>query len=210
MKLLGLTGGIGSGKSTVADMFRDLGAVVVDADALARATLAPGTPGAAAVRDRFGAGLFDDAGVLDRKSLGALVFNDPGARAELEAIVHPQVAAGARARFDAARAQGVRLSLYDVPLLYEKKLERGMDAVVVVWAGPATRRRRLRHRDGLTDPEIDRRLAAQLPLEDKCRRADYVIDNDGSLEESQGQVKALFAGVLGITDTDPKAANPRR
>lgn len=192
MRVVGLTGGIGSGKSTVAEMLRALGATVIDADELARAAVEKGSPGLSQVVDRFGPDVLDAEGHLDRKGLGRIVFKDPDARRDLEAIVHPQVAALAGERVQAALAAGAPLVVYDVPLLYENGLDRGLPAVVVVSVSPETQRARVAARDDLDPGDIEDRIAAQMPLAEKVARADHVIDNDGDLEATRAQVRALF------------------
>lgn len=192
MQVVGLTGGIGSGKSTVADMLRALGATVIDADQLAREAVAVGSDGLARVRARFGPEVLDADGGLDRKALGRVVFKDPAARKDLEAIVHPEVAALAAQRIQAAAAAGAPLVVYDVPLLYENRLDQGLPAVIVVSVSPATQRARVAARDDLSAQDIEDRIAAQLPLAEKGARADHVIDNEGSIEQTHAQVRALF------------------
>ncbi|MCA9556315.1 MAG: dephospho-CoA kinase, partial [Myxococcales bacterium] len=140
MRVVGLTGGIGSGKSTVAAILRALGAVVIDADVLAREAVAPGSPGLAEVVARFGPDILDPDGALDRRALGRHVFKDAAARADLNAIVHPRVGQLAAERIQAARDAGAPLVVYDVPLLYESGLEAGFEAVIVVYVDEATQR----------------------------------------------------------------------
>jgi dephospho-CoA kinase len=193
MRVLGLTGGIGSGKSTVAARLAELGARVVDADALAREAVAPGAPALDAIRRRFGDGVLGPDGGLDRRALGRVVFEDPEARRDLEAIVHPRVAELAAARIEAARAEGAPLAVYDVPLLYESGLDRSLPEVCVVWASWPARKARIAARDDLDEDEIEARMRAQMPLEDKRARADHVIDNDGDRAACRRQVDALYA-----------------
>ena len=195
MRIVGLTGGIGSGKSTVARMLADRGAVVIDADRLARAAVAPGTPGLAAVVERFGDAYLTADGALDRRALGRRVFGDPEALAALNGIVHPEVARLQQAELATAKAQGARLVVYDVPLLFENSLDKVYRPVIVVAADPEVQRSRIRARDPLTDEEIDARIAAQMPLEQKVARADYVVDNNGDLAATERQVDALFAAL---------------
>jgi len=192
MKLLGLTGGIGSGKSTVARMLRELGAVIIDADQLARQAVARNSPGLQAVVERFGPDLLTADGDLDRPQLGALVFKDPQARRALEAIVHPRVAQLAQEGIAAAAASEAPLVVYDVPLLYENGLDAGLETIAVVNVSPATQRQRVAGRDNLLQQQIEDRIAAQMPLAEKVARAHYVIDNDGPLEATRAQVQALF------------------
>ena len=192
MRVVGLTGGIGSGKSTVARMLHSLGATIVDADVLAREAVAAGSAGLAEIVTTFGEQVLAADGCLDRKALGAVVFSDPLARKKLEAITHPRVAALAMARFQEANDRGDPLIIYDVPLLYENGLERMLPRVIVVFASDANRWARIKARDGLTDDEISARFAAQQPLDDKVRQADFVINNDHSPDETERQVHALF------------------
>lgn len=190
VRVLGLTGGIGSGKSTAARAFLRQGATVVDADALAREAVAPASTGLAAVAARF-PGVVGQDGELDRQALGRIVFEDPAARRALESIVHPRVAELAASRFAAAERDGAPLVVYDVPLLYENGIE--MPEVCVVWAGLDARRARIAARDPLPPEQIEARIAAQIPLEEKVRRADHVLDNDGDPDELEKQVARLYA-----------------
>lgn len=192
MRVVGLTGGIGSGKSTVAAILRALGAVVIDADVLAREAVAPGSPGLAEVVARFGPDILDPDGALDCRALGRHVFKDAAARADLNAIVHPRVGQLAAERIQAARDAGAPLVVYDVPLLYESGLEAGFEAVIVVYVDEATQRARVAARDQLPADEIEDRIRAQQPLADKAARAQHVIDNRGTPEATRAQVEALF------------------
>lgn len=183
MKLIGLTGGIASGKSVVARMLRDAGVPVIDADVLARDAVAPGTEGLAAVVRRFGASVLAPDGTLDRPALAARVFADASARADLNAIVHPAVAALALERLDALRARGAPVAVYEVPLLFETGLDAMMDATLLVAAPEEVQIARMRSRDGFDEAAARARLAAQLPLAEKRRRATVVLDNVGSVSE---------------------------
>lgn len=188
---VGLTGGIASGKSEVARRLAEHGAVVIDADDLAREVVAPGTPGHAAVVERFGHEILRADGVIDRKRLGAIVFADEAARSALNAIVHPLVRAGAAAREDAA-PQGA-IVVHDIPLLVETGQQDRFDVVVVVAASPQLQRHRLLAGRGMAPEAADARLAAQAPLAEKVAAADVVIDNNGTLAELQRQVDACWA-----------------
>jgi dephospho-CoA kinase len=192
LRVFGLTGGIGSGKSTVAQRLRERGLAVVNADQLARLAVAPGSPGLAQIVVRFGPDVLTAAGELDRARLAERVFSDADARRTLDAIVHPIVRELAAARFRELGEQAGPLACYEVPLLYEVGLERALSPVVVVSAPPALIRARLATRDGLSEAQIDARIAAQLPLAEKARRADYVIQNDGSIAELETRVDAAF------------------
>lgn len=190
MKWIGLTGGLASGKSTVARLLRTKGYPVIDADELAKAVVAPGTEGLREVLAAFGSDLLQTDGALDRRELGRRVFGKPEELRRLEAIIHPRVQAETSARRRAFATQGFRIAFYDVPLLFEKNIT-GFDAVVVVTAGEQLRKTRLKSRDGLDDEEIARRLASQIPLPEKEAKADYVLHNDGDLASLEKQVDDL-------------------
>jgi dephospho-CoA kinase len=191
MRVVGLTGGIASGKSTVTAMFRELGAPVIDADEVARDVVEPGTPGLAEVARRF-PGVVDASGRLDRAALGQRVFADPAERRALEAIVHPRIREEVVRRIEALARSGVTVVLYDAALLIENELHRGMDGLIVVSAPESLQRSRLAARDGLDDAAITARLAAQLPLADKRAHATWVVDNGGSLDETRAQVRRIW------------------
>ncbi len=197
MLILGLTGGIATGKSTVAKMFVELGAAHVDADSLAREVVAVGEPAWRAIADYFGTSVLLADGSLDRKALARLVFSDLQALAALNAITHPPIIALARERLTAAGAGGALLCVLEAPLLYETGLDREADRVVVVTAAEATQLARLMEREQLTQTEARLRLAAQLPLAEKARRADYCIDNDGPLTATWRQVRELWIKLTG-------------
>jgi dephospho-CoA kinase len=190
MRSVGLTGGIGSGKSTVSEMLRARGAVVIDSDALAREAVEPGTPGFDAVRAAFGPGVVTE-GRLDRAALAAIVFADPDRRAALEAIVHPEVARRA-AEIVAGYAGTDAVVVLDSPLLIETGRHRDVELVIVVSAEPETQIGRLVAR-GMDEADARARLAAQMPLAEKAKLADVVLDNEGTLEELEGQVDRLWS-----------------
>ncbi len=194
---MGLTGNIASGKSAVAQVWRRLGATVVDADALAREAVALGTPGLRAVADAFGAGILEPSGALDRAALRGIVFRDPEARRRLEAIVHPEVARLRREAEERLDQAGARIVVHDIPLLYEVGAERDLDLVVLVDAPEATRLRRLLADRGLPPDEARAMIAAQLPAAEKRRRADIVIDNDGTLGELAASAEEAWEQILG-------------
>ena len=194
--VLGITGGIASGKSYVAALFAERGAVAVSADQLAREAVAPGSAALAALVEAFGATILDAAGGLDREGLGRRVFADATARERLNAITHPAIARLAGERLQALRARQVPLVVYEAPLLFEAGAEGRVDRVLVVVADPAVQRRRLAERDHLDAGEIAARLAAQWPQAQKVARADYVIDNSGSRDETRRQVAALHELLL--------------
>ena len=201
MLLVGLTGGIGSGKTEVSRRLAALGAVVVDADAIAREVVEPGTPGLDAVVAAFGPEVLTADGRLDRDRVAAVVFTDPDARARLNAIVHPLVRdRTAQLVAEAAAADPNAVVVNDVPLLVESGLAaaghsatRIWDAIVVVAADPATQRRRLVEQRGMAPADADARIAAQAPLADKLAVADYVVHNDGDLATLDAQVRQVWA-----------------
>jgi dephospho-CoA kinase len=186
---IGLTGGVGSGKSTVADLLARHGALVINADALAREVVEPGTPGLAALVERFGAGILTPDGALDRAALARLAFTDDRARADLNAIVHPLV--GRRSAEIMAELPDDAVVIYDVPLLVENDLSGGFDVVVVVEADVETRVRRLVRR-GLTADDARARIAVQATDEQRRAVADEIIRNDGSPEELAAAVDELW------------------
>ncbi len=190
--LVGLTGGIATGKSTAAACFARAGARVIDADALARAVVAPGQPALREIRREFGDQVLRADGSLDRAALAARVFDDPAARQRLNRIVHPRVERQVARELERIRREEPdALVVYDVPLLYETGIEDRFDSVVVVAVPRAEQLRRLAARDGLGPEEGRARLAAQLPVEEKAARADVVLDNTGSIAALQDQVDAL-------------------
>src|SRR5919201_300264 len=196
MEVIGLTGGIASGKSTVASMLRELGATVIDADEAARAVVEPGTPGLRTVVEAFGPEVLD-GDRLDRARLGQLVFRDQAARRKLEAITHPLVRAWMAERQREAAERGEARVVLDIPLLFENGLDAAMKAVIVVYAPEELQVERLVDRNGLAEDEARRRLAAQLPIEEKRARATYVIDNSGSLEDTRAQTEKLWRELAG-------------
>jgi dephospho-CoA kinase len=193
---VGLTGGIGSGKSAVSALFVAKGAALVDADVNARAVVAKGTPGLAAVVEEFGPGILRPDGELDREALGRIVFADPDKLARLNAIVHPLVGEESAQQIAAAEASGAPVLIHDVPLLVENGLQSMYDAVVVVAASPATQLDRLTRLRGMTKEDAQARIDAQLPLADKLAAATYVIDNDGPLEALPEQVDRVWRALL--------------
>lgn len=194
LKVLGLTGGIGSGKSTVARLIAGLGVPVMDADQLSREVVEPGQPAHADVVKAWPEVAGAD-GRIDRKRLGAIVFGDPAARARLEAIMHPRILALSEARFADLAAKGHTLAFYEATLLVETGRYKDFDGLVVVTASPETQLERVLARGGLTEEQAQARIDAQLPLLAKVRVADHLIDNDGPLAETQAQVERLVAGL---------------
>ena len=192
MKWIGLTGGIATGKSTVAKILRDLGLPVVDADELARVVVRPGSLGLHHVVKKFGQGVLSPSGELDRVQLGELIFKDSSRRKDLEDILHPLIQEARAQERHKLEQQGVEMAFYDVPLLYEKKLESEFDDVVLVYAPEVLQRERLRQRENLTDKQISERLAAQMPIEEKLKKSKHVIFNTGSLAGLQVNVRSAL------------------
>jgi dephospho-CoA kinase len=191
-----LTGNIGSGKSTVAELFKRWGATVIDADQLVRETQAPGQPVLGQIAARFGAGLIQQDGSLDRGALRARVLREPGALAELNRIVHPEIHRRRKRLLKDARARGDRVVVSDIPLLFEAADPSEFDAVVLVDAPEPVRRARLLASRPLPEDEVDRMMAAQLPSAPKRQRSDFVIDNDGDLPALERAAASVWQALL--------------
>lgn len=190
MKRIGLTGGIASGKSAVAELLAEKGALIVDADVLAREVVEPGTPGLDAIVRRFGQSVLLPDGSLDRPKLGEIVFSDADARADLNAIVHPRVRARA-AELEATASDGQTV-VHVIPLLVETGQAASFDEVIVVDADPQTQVRRLRARNGLSREQAEARLAAQASREERLAAATVVIDNSGDIAALRRAVEATW------------------
>ncbi len=189
---VGLTGGIATGKSYVTARLREYGLPVIDADQLARDAVAPASDGLRAVVGRFGPGVLDASGALDRSALGAIVFADRLARTDLEAIIHPEVRQRIEAWFEDLAAGGYRgPAIADIPLLFETGRTHQFDFLVVVACDPATQRKRLMARDGLSGEDADARLAAQWPIAKKVEAADRVVKTDGTFADTDVQIAVL-------------------
>jgi dephospho-CoA kinase len=196
MKLIGLTGGVGSGKSTVAEMLRELGASVVDADEAAHAVYEPGSPGFDAVVREFG-DEYVAGGRIDRARLGELVFHDDDARRRLNSIVHPLVRDWMAQRTAEAAERGAEVVVQDVPLLFENGLERLFSTVVLVYAPEEVQVERLISGRGITPERARAIIAAQMPIESKRGLAHHVINNSGAREDTQAQVRAIWKQLTG-------------
>ncbi len=190
--ILGITGGIASGKTTVAQAFQTLGAVVVSADVLAREVVRPGTQVLQQIAEYFGCQVLREDGTLNRQLMAEMVFNDGQARIALNGMTHPAIAASARTRLRQAQQGGAPLVIYDAPLLYEVGADREVDKVLVVKVDAEVQLTRLMARDGINRPQALARVAAQMPQEEKVARADFVVDNSGTVKETQGQVRSLM------------------
>ncbi|MGN6733702.1 MAG: dephospho-CoA kinase [Candidatus Binatia bacterium] len=192
MKLVGLTGGIASGKSTVAKILQSLGAAIVNADDLAREVVEPGREAWQEIVASFGAGVLQSDQNLDRQKLRTLIFNQPEARKRLESIIHPRVRALAEERIRQYAAAGYPVVIYEVPLLFEGNLQEWLRPVILVACDVETQTVRLQKRDHLTAADAQKHIAAQMSLNDKRRLADYVIENNGSLEDLERQTRQIL------------------
>ena len=194
MIIVGLTGGIASGKSTVAAIWRRQGARIVDADLIARQVVAPGEPSWRAIRDFFGEAVLNADGTINRPLLGRWVFDNPGLRRALEKMIHPVVRARMQAQVDRIGQTRPRaVVVQDIPLLFESRMTGGLAEVIVVYAPVALQLQRLIQRDGIALPDARARIAAQLPIEEKCRRATIIINNSGDRSETMDQAMQVYA-----------------
>jgi len=195
--LVGLTGGIATGKSTVSEMLRRLGCEIIDADRLARDVVEPEQPAWKQIVAEFGPGVVTADGSLDRKKLGAIVFADPERRRRLEAITHPAIRARLLARLDELAARGFSgVVVFDAAVMIESGNYKNMDRLVVVVTDDATQAARLQERDGTDEVEGRRKIASQMPLAEKAKLADYVIDNSGDREATAAEVRRVFAALM--------------
>lgn len=192
MLWIGLTGGIATGKSSVSRILKSSGYSVVDADQLAREVVSRGTPGYGEVIAEFGNDAITPSGELNRKRIGEVVFRDRSKLSRLEAIIHPRVRELAEKKKHELAQKGEKMAFYDVPLLFEKNMKPLFDRVVVVCCSPDVQLQRLMVRDGLSLEDAQRRIAAQLPILEKVKQADEVIENNGSLEDLQQRVQVLL------------------
>jgi dephospho-CoA kinase len=210
MLIVGLTGGIGSGKSSAAREFVKLGVRLVDSDVLARTVVEPGRPALAEIRKRFGDGVIGADGTLSRERLRDIVFHDAAALADLNAIVHPAVYAEMAAEMEAYRKDpGDTILMLDIPLLYESGGDRIVDCVVVVWVDRETQIARLAARDGFSREAAINRIEKQMDLDEKRRRADYVVDNTGTFEDLGRRVHAVYEDLQVLNKTGTQAAEQK-
>lgn len=198
MLVVGLTGGIASGKSTVSRMFGEAGVPVICADELAREVVKAGSVGLEEIRRAFGDDVIDPEGELDRAAMARVVFRHADRRELLESIIHPKVAEEKERRLRELSRQGQSLALVDVPLLYETGWDRSFDLIIVVAVSRETQEVRLRERDGMSREEARARLDAQMPIEEKTERADRVVDNSGSVEKTREQIDSLVNELTGL------------
>jgi dephospho-CoA kinase len=192
MKIIGLTGGIASGKNLVAGILEELGALVIDADQLAREVVKPGTEPYRMIVEAFGKNVLQPDGTLDRKALGRIVFSDPDARARLERITHPAIIKLGEERLEEERLKGTNVVFYMVPLLLEVGLTSSVDEVWVVYADNETQVERLMKRDKIGRDEALRKMAAQMPMDEKIKFGKVIIDNRGTPEETRRKVMELW------------------
>jgi dephospho-CoA kinase len=192
VKLVGLTGGIASGKSTVAEILKRQGAAIINADVLAREVVEPDRQAWTEIVNAFGTAVLQPDRALDRQKLRAIIFDDPDARKKLESIIHPQVRALAEQRIREHAAAGYAVIVYEVPLLFEGNLQEWLRPVILVACDVDTQRNRLQSRDNLSAAQAQKHIDAQMSLEAKRRLADYVIENNGNLEDLERQVQAVL------------------
>lgn len=194
MRIIGLTGGIASGKSTVSAMLRELGAHLLDADVIAREVVEPGTPGLEDVGRRF-PGVIGPDGRLDRQALGARIFANPEERAALNALLHPRIQRAFLEKTQALAEGGAEVVVYDAPLLIENRLHDWMNGVILVYVPREVQVRRLMARNGLDRAQAEERLAAQLPLDDKRQHATWIVDNSEELARTRAQVEDVWRSI---------------
>lgn len=197
MKIIGLTGGIASGKSTVSRALQDLGAIIIDADEVAHAIIEPGKPAWEDIVEHFGTEVLNPDQTIDREKLGAIVFNDPARLQVLNQITHPRVGEQFKQMIKNIKSQQSDAVLFiEVPLLYETHMDRICDEVWVVWVDEETQIQRLMKRDGLSREDALKRIDAQMSLDEKARRADFVIDNRFSVEETIESATIYYNNII--------------
>lgn len=197
MKIIGLTGGIASGKSTVSRALRELGAIVIDADEVAHTIMEPGKPAWEDIIEHFGSGVLNADQTIDREKLGAIVFNNPERLQVLNQITHPRVGEQFKQMIKDIKSQQADAVLFiEVPLLYETHMDRICDEVWVVWVDEETQIQRLMKRDGLSREDALKRIDAQMSLDEKARRADFVIDNRFSIEETIESATIYYNNII--------------
>jgi dephospho-CoA kinase len=210
MLVVGLTGGIASGKSTVSRFLREAGIPVICADELAREAVKPGSPGLDEIRRVFGNEVVDRDGGLDRKAVGKIVFDDESKRKALESIIHPRVSEGKDRILAALEDQGNLLAVVDVPLLYETGWQRYCDLVIVVFVPSDTQQERLMSRDGISREEAAARIGAQMPIQKKKEMADRIVDNTGDLAHTRAQVERLVKELRSLALTKEQTSTSER
>lgn len=196
-RLIGLTGGIASGKSTVSRLLRNHGAIVIDADQVARSVVEPRSEGLRVLVDRWGSSILTPAGALDRTRMGELIFNDPQERKALEAIMHPLIAQESERRIKQAITMRAPLVIYDAALLFEVGRAEQFRPVVVVACNRDTQISRIMHRDQCSQSTAESRIKAQMSVEEKINQADYVIENNGTMDDLRSAVHTLWSWLGG-------------
>lgn len=197
MLLVGLTGSIATGKSTVSEMFRRKGAEIIDADHIAREVVEPGTEGLARIVREFGPGMLDEEGKLNRERLGARIFQNPAEREKLNRLLHPLIVDSMRAKTEKIKKEkDPDLLIWDVPLLIEGNLTQWVEAVILVYTPKEIQLERLMKRNALSKEEAEKRILAQMDIEEKKKYADYMIDNRGTLSETERQVDQLWKQLI--------------
>lgn len=193
--ILGLTGGIACGKSTVADMLKHRGAIIIDADLIAREVVEPGAPALQKLVQQFGQDILSADGSLNRKALGSIVFTDEAKRKELNAILHPSIRQEIKSRMEQYElSEPDKLIVVDIPLLYESGLDSMFEEIMVVYVPREIQLKRLMLRDGFSISDAEARLQAQMSIEDKKNLSDVLIDNSGTLEATAAQIEAFWKG----------------
>jgi dephospho-CoA kinase len=200
MRVVGLTGGIATGKSTAARVLVELGARVIDADAIAREIVAPGQPALAEIVQTFGREMLLPDGTLDRKRMGAVVFADADKRRALNAITHPRIAMETQARLGRLRDEGAPVAVYEAALLVENGVHRGLEGLIVTTCDEATQLRRLIDRDGFAEAEARARIAAQASPAEKLAAATWVVDTSGPLADTKERISRIWGEILGLVD----------
>lgn len=191
--IMGLTGGIASGKSTVSNMLREKGFPIIDADIASRAVVEPGQPALQEIADTFGHDMLMADGSLNREKLGSIIFHDETKRKQLNEIIHPAVRAWMMEERDKAIEKGHKTIIFDIPLLFESKLTWMVDRTVLIYVAPAIQLQRLMNRNGYTEEQASARIRSQMPIEEKKRLADDIIDNSGTREETAKQLEQWLA-----------------
>jgi dephospho-CoA kinase len=195
-KKIALTGGIATGKTTVANKFRDLGAIILDADEYARRAVEPGTASLAALREVIGSQYFNPDGTIRRRELRRGIIQEPTLREKVNAVLHPYIMEAMEAEWEKLQKLHPRTPiLFDIPLLFEGGFDKDFDLIILVYSTPEAQRQRLIHRDNATPSEAERTMAMQLPIDSKKSRADYIIENSGDLERTLRQVEQLWVKI---------------
>lgn len=189
---IGLTGSIATGKSTVSQMFQSRKIPVIDADVIAREVVLPGTKTLEKIREHFGEEILTEGGTLDRESLGKVVFEHPEERKNLNEIIHPAIRKEMKRQAEEAELAGEKLIVLDIPLLIESELQYLVDKVLVVYIPEELQLKRLMERNSYSEKEARQRISSQLPIEEKRKKADYIIDNSGTVKETEVQVDELI------------------